>query len=257
MLSAEIQAVEVDLVTGAHLSGNRVVHQLVIVLQGTCGASVSGGACGACFSHVCGESTRGGIHRIMVGGGAHLTSFAVLAARTSVGVHPASFCRDRSTCASGGVHRVCTYACCGCGDSSSCAVSAASVVVYIATLLAEFWELASDAHAVPASVAEYTFPFCGVCGARSTCTQRQQHRRVIVFVGQAPCESRGEFSVLRCDDNFYFQHRSGRALEGRAVRQGHGTAITAGVELGGSPWRSSSNWSLTYRPRDRDDGRTC
>ena len=47
---------EVDLVTGAHLSGNRVVHrELVIVLQGPCGASVSGGACGACFSHVCGE----------------------------------------------------------------------------------------------------------------------------------------------------------------------------------------------------------
>ena len=106
-------------------------------------------------------------------GGAHLTSFAVLAARTSVGVHPASFCRDRSTCASGEVHRVCTYARCGCGDSSSCAVSAASVVVYIATLLAEFWELASDAHAAPASMAEYTFSFCGVCGARSTCTQRQ------------------------------------------------------------------------------------
>ena len=101
---------EVDLVTGAHLSGNRVVHrELVIVLQGPCGASVSGGACGACFSHVCGESTRGGVHRIMVGGGAHLTSFAVLAARTSVGVHPASFCRDRSTCASGEVHRVRTY----------------------------------------------------------------------------------------------------------------------------------------------------
>ena len=159
--------------------------------------------------------------------------------------------------ASGEVHRVCTYACCGCGDSSSCAVSAASVVVYIATLLAEFWELASDAHAAPASMAEYTFSFCGVCGTRSTCTQRQQHRQVIVFVGQAPRESRGEFSVLRCGDIFYFQHCSGRALEGRAVRQGHGTAITAGVELGGSPWRSSSNWSLTYRPRDRDDGRTC
>ena len=146
MLSTKIQAMEVDLVTGAHLSGNRVVHrELVIVLQGPCGASVSGGACGACFSHVCGESTRGGVHRIMVGGGAHLTSFAVLAARTSVGVHPASFCRDRSTCASGEVHRVRTCAYCGCGDSSSCAFSAASVVVYIATLLAEFWELASDA----------------------------------------------------------------------------------------------------------------
>ena len=100
MLSTKIQAMEVDLVTGAHLSGNRVVHrELVIVLQGPCGASVSGGACGACFSHVCGESTTGGAHRIMVGGGAHFTSFAVLAARTSVGVHPASFCRDRSTCA--------------------------------------------------------------------------------------------------------------------------------------------------------------
>ena len=35
MLSVEIQVVEVDLVTGAHLSGNRVVHQeLVIVLLG-------------------------------------------------------------------------------------------------------------------------------------------------------------------------------------------------------------------------------
>ena len=80
---------------------------------------------------------------------------AVLAARTSVGVHPASSCRDRSivpvvkyiACApnrifraSGGLYRA--SACCGCGDSSSCAVSAASVVVYIATLLAEFWELA-------------------------------------------------------------------------------------------------------------------
>ena len=42
--------------------------------------------------------------------------------------------------ASGGLYRA--SACCGCGDSSSCAVSAASVVVYIATLLAEFWELA-------------------------------------------------------------------------------------------------------------------
>ena len=75
--------------------------------------------------------------------------------RTSVGVHPASSCRDRSTVpvvkyiacapnrifrASGGLYRA--SACCGCGDSSSCAVSAASVVVYIATLLAEFWELA-------------------------------------------------------------------------------------------------------------------
>ena len=182
---------------------------------------------------------------------------AVLAARTSVGVHPVSSCRDRSTCASGEVYRVCTYACCGCGNSSSCAVSAASVVVYIATLLAEFWELASDAHAALAFMAEYTFLFCGVCGASSTCTHRQQHRQVIVFVGQAPRESRGEFSVLRCGDTLYFQHCFGRALEGQAVRQGHGTDITAGVELGDSPWRSSSNWSLTYRPRDRDDGRTC
>ena len=50
------------------------------VLGGPCGASASGGACGACFSHVCSESIRGGVHRtsacrVMVGGGAHLTSF--------------------------------------------------------------------------------------------------------------------------------------------------------------------------------------
>ena len=98
-------------------------------------------------------------------------------------------CKGRGTCASGEVHRVCTYACCGCGDSSSCAVSAVSVVVYIATLLAEFWELASDAHAAPASMAEYTFSFCGVCGTRSTCTQRQQHRQVIVFVASSSRKS--------------------------------------------------------------------
>ena len=42
MLSTKIQAMEVDLVTGAHLSGNRVVHrELVMVLQGPCGASIS------------------------------------------------------------------------------------------------------------------------------------------------------------------------------------------------------------------------
>ena len=43
-LSLEIQAVEMDLVTGAHLSGNRVVYQeLVIVLQG-------GSKLNVCFS---------------------------------------------------------------------------------------------------------------------------------------------------------------------------------------------------------------
>ena len=85
-------------------------------------------------------------------------------------------------------------------------------------------------------MAEYTFSFC--CSLWRSVS------------GSVHRESRGEFSVLRCGDIFYFS----TALVGLWRDElGKGMAsqrVSCWVTLHGE-----ANWSLTYRLRDRDDGR--
>ena len=196
-----------------------------------------------CFSHVRGESTRGGVHRasacrvrgrwwsashqfLQCSQLARVLEYiqpapAEIAAPVPVMMYIAS-APNRIFRASGGIFRA--SACRGCGDSSSCAVSA-SVCGGVHRDCASRVLGASFRRACSSSVygrVHLVIP-AGSVAPVPTCTQRQHHTQMIVFVGQALREGRGEFSVSRCGDTLYFQHCSGRCFEGtsRSVREWH------------------------------------